>query len=394
MKSLKDILYVVIIAGVILFEGYYLITFYHQDKEQIADNLSQIETVKGRIEQLEKRLEHHEESKKKLAQIQNQKIALLDTIPNQSNYSRYANEIFNYLSNMIDGIELNVKNTEDEPIESALGTINARTYEISFISTYTDSRRLLSHLNSMYQVSNVTAYSFDTAKQLVEGDEYLKYLAYFGNQLNEVGTTTLRLTVFYRLDGSVPDESYQVGHSERRNLSPFENVRKEEETTGVSAIVQETEILPANQVKPVQEEMVSGSDFTLNIGDILASGDTYKLSGPGEDEGHYIGLTTQSNTEIAIEVYEDYYTLRIEDCNGQIVESSVEEPIDKPSLTIISTTRLLQEIMPNVHVTICNYTDERMPISLSGSLLENIHIYDQSGEEIHIGEAADKISLT
>lgn len=394
MKSLKDILYVVCIVCIVLAEGYYLLTFYHQDKVQIADNLSQIETTKARIKQLEERLAHHEESKRELKKMQSEKVALLDTIPDQSNYSRYVNEIFNYLSNMIDGIELSVKNTENEPIQSALGTINARTYEISFMSTYSDSRNLLAHLNSMYQASNVISYSFDTGKQLVEGDEYLKYLVVFGDKLYEVGTTNIKLTVFYRLNNSVPDESYQVGHSEKSNLLPFANVRKEEEGIQASEVTQEAEVLPAHEVSsPVVQDLES-SNFTLNIGDILSSGDTYKLSGPGEDEGHYIGLTTQSNTEIAIEVYEDYYTLQIKDDNGQIVESSVEEIIGSPSLNIISTMRALQDVMPNVHVAIGNYTNRRMPVSLSGSLLENIHIFDQSGEEIHTGEASDKISLT
>lgn len=393
MKSLKNILYRMCIAVVILVEGYYLLVFYLQDKAEIADNLSQIETTNVRIEQLEKRWAHYEESKSELKKIQDQKGMLLERIPDQSNYSRYTNELFNYLSSMIDGLELNVKNTVNEPMQSVLGTINARTYEISFVSTYSDSRKLLTHLNSMNQVSNIISYSFNTEKQLAEGEEYYRYLAKFGSKLNEVGLTSLKLMVFYRLDSRVPDESYQEGHSEKNNLLPFANVQKRNEEMAALHAAQEEVVLLAKEVSSSKEADLNSSVFTLNIGDILSSGDTYKLSGPGEEEGHYIGLTTERNTEIAVEVYEDHYILSLKDDKGQIMESSVEEAIGTPSLNIISTMRSLQEVMPNVHVMVGNYTGQRMNVSLSGSLLENIHIYDQSGEEIHPGESSGKMSF-
>ena len=392
MKSLKNVLYILVIVGALAAQSYYLATIYKQDQIQISDNLREIKSTEARIELLKKRLAHYEESKQELKKIQNEREAIMKTIPDETSYAQSANQLYSYLG-MIDGFELEVKNTEVGTVSSVLGEVNSRTYDISFISTYTDSRKFLEHLSRMYQVSHVNEYEFDTEKQIEGGEDYLKYRIYFGKHMQEVGTTKVNLTVYYRMVPNLLDEYYQVDGSQRISCTPFKNSRtnkgeipNEAEDAEIADLSRESE--------QVSSPLLEGSSFLFNIGDILTSGDTYKLSGPGNDEAHYIGMNSQSSMEVGIDVYEDHYDLSLKDQNGQVKESSVVESIKAPNLTVISTMRELEEVMPNIHITVCNYTEEEMPISLSGNMIDNIHVYDKTGDEVSKGESHGMIHLT
>lgn len=391
MKSMKNIIFGLVFGVIILMQVFYLFKFYKADKQMIASNREEIANVQRRIDQLEERLAKHEESKKELAQLEIQKTALLNTIPSQTADSKFLTNFFRYLDLMkyTDG---SIKQTNVEVTEDELGSIRKQEYEISFISTYTTSRKLIAHLNSMYQVGNISKFIFSTEPQKKDGEERAAYEAFFGNGMNELGQTTFNFSVYYRSEGTVEDEIYQPGRSVKiNNEEPFKNQKIIAATsTGgeVSPPVQE----PTSE--PVSTPALSNSQFNLNIGDLLSSGDTYQLSGPGDGDERYVGLVSQTNAHITIMVREDYYELSIEDESGQVKQTSFYIPIDRPALRIVSTMREIQTVMPNIHVYVYNYSGKIMRVSLEGTLLDNIHIYNEQDQEITKGQTKGNISLT
>lgn len=145
---------------------------------------------------------------------------------------------------------------------------------------------------------------------------------------------------------------------------------------------------------PITELPESDSQFLISIGDILSSGDTYKLSGPGEDDTRYVGIISDTNATMTLSVYDDHYELSVEDEKDQVEQTTIYIPIKTPTLRIISTMREVQTVMPNVHINVYNYSSDNMKISIEGTLLDNIHIFNEKGQEVAKGQTKGKISLT
>lgn len=392
MRSTKNLIFIGVVTIVILAQFYYLFTSYKQDKENIAANRQEMAAVQKNIDQLEERLAMHEESKQELVRLEMQRTALLDTIPSQMQNSKFISNMMNYLS-LMDYTELKVVDNGVENIENEIGKINKRTYEITFTSTYTTSKKLIEHIAGMYQAANVSQYNFNAGIQETAGEDMAKYNTLFGDEYYEMGETTFTLTVFYRADGTISDEVYQPGVSGRASTEPFKNDKLEIAETSVSIPAE----IPGNQsvdVATTPELPESDSQFLISIGDILSSGDTYKLSGPGEDDARYVGIISDTNAIMTLSVYDDHYELSLKDEKNQEKQTTIYIPIKLPTLRIISTMREVHAVMPNIHIDVYNYSSDIMRISIEGTLLDNIHIYNEKGQEVTKGQTKGKISLT
>jgi hypothetical protein len=128
--------------------------------------------------------------------------------------------------------------------------------------------------------------------------------------------------------------------------------------------------------------------------DVLASGDNYSFVGPGEADTVYTGLKSSKNTYITLNIREDGYNVVMEDEQGNVKQNGALVPIDEPSLSIESDIVKIQETMPEIHIYIKNYTEDMMDITLKGSLLETIHIYNEFDEEVRPGQTKGKVKLT
>ncbi len=392
MKSTKNIIFVIVIALVIIAQFYYGFTTYRDDCEAIAVNKEQIAEAQRKIDDLEAKLLKHEESKQQLKRLEIEKTALLEMIPNQTAYTQFLSHFYDYLC-LIDFDEMLIKQNPATVINNGMGQIYKREYEIQYISTYTESKKMMEHINSMYQASNISKYTFDSSVQQGEGEKIEAYKARYGNGFYELGRTSFTFSVFYRAEDGILDEIYQPNISAQVNSTePFRNDKL------VSGTAEGTDDMTLPGQTPVATPsnlpVVNGSSFDLNIGDILISGDIYKLSGPGEGVGRYVGLSSSSNVSATIVVYDDHYELSLEDDKGQVEQCSVYTTITNPTLRIISNMRQLEAVMPNVHVYVYNYTDKIMPVKLVGSLTENIHIFNEHDQHVTQGETKGNISLT
>lgn len=393
MRSAKNIIFIVVILLVIAGEGYYLFTYYKQDKENIQANLNEIATVDMRIAQLEERYARHEESKKELALLQTKKIAIEEQLPIFTNKSKFTSDLFDYLS-VTECIDAALETKESKVISnSTTGNIVQAGYSLSFVTTYDEARAFVEKLSNMYQTCSIDYFDFNTEnrKEFSDKAKRYQYEFIFGDQMYNTGTTTINFSVFYRNDNSIEDEVYNPEVSRKLNSKPF--MGSAEAASNAVEQGQEQEQQTANETTEADLRMLN-PDFMLNIGDRLSSGDTYKLSGPGTSTDRYLGLSSTSNVEIYVTVFDHYYELTIRDKQGNEKHTHVEYDIKNPTFRINSAMSQVEDVMPSVHIYIDNKASTQMDVLLVGTLLDNIQIYDGAGKLIKKGQTRGNVSLT
>lgn len=370
---------------VIFAQVVYLLTVYKEDKMCIAANRRAIKSIENRIKQLDECAEKLPETKNELEQIASQKMAMLNTIPTFVAGSKEGIELFRYMSinDFVNVgfkaiIEENNANNEDE-------LILKRSYELTFVGRYEEVQSFIDNLNRSYQIINIESLELSNEVQDLTNGKNLSLYEYFGEDFKKLVEVKLKLTMYTRQSDSEDEEIYQPDLDMRTNLEgAFAFIQKEE--TQISSFVSQEENAPVKE---------RASDvFTLNIGDILNSGDTYKFGGPGENGGGYVGLITETNVNITLVVRETGYEMRIEDINGAKDEMTIQTAITLPEMNIISTMRQIYDVMPNVHVYIHNHTSQVMKINISGDLTDHIYIFNEAGEQVGKGQTKGNIKLT
>ena len=385
MRATKTILCMGVFIIVIFAQVVYLLTVYKEDKMCIAANRRAIKSIENRIKQLDECAEKLPETKNELEQIASQKMAMLNTIPTFVAGSKEGIELFRYMSinDFVNVgfkaiIEENNANNEDE-------LILKRSYELTFVGRYEEVQSFIDNLNRSYQIINIESLELSNEVQDLTNGKNLSLYEYFGEDFKKLVEVKLKLTMYTRQSDSEDEEIYQPDLDMRTNLEgAFAFIQKEE--TQISSFVSQEENAPVKE---------RASDvFTLNIGDILNSGDTYKFGGPGENGGGYVGLITETNVNITLVVRETGYEMRIEDINGAKDEMTIQTAITLPEMNIISTMRQIYDVMPNVHVYIHNHTSQVMKINISGDLTDHIYIFNEAGEQVGKGQTKGNIKLT
>lgn len=368
MKSSKITLCIALFIAMLLGQVVYLFTIYKNDQAYIAANRREIEFIENRIEQLNERVEKLPEIKEELERVTSQKKAILNRIPIFIAESKEGIELFRYM-NLNDFVNINFKViTEDYYIDTEEDLILNRSYELDFVGRYEEIQNFIDNLNQSYQIINIESLELSNEIQDLTNEKNLSLYYYFGEDFHAVVEATMRLTMYTRQSELGNEEIYQPDLDMTTNREGvFSLTQKEEVTTDL---------------------------FTLNVGDILTSGDTYKFGGPGENGGGYVGLITESNVTITLVVKDDGYDMIIEDMNGVKDEVTIQTAIIEPEMNIISTMREIYEVMPNVHVYVDNKTSQIMKINVSGNLTECIYVFNEVGEQVNRGQIKGNINLT
>ena len=404
MKNTKNIIFVVIILLVVVGQIGYFVTEYSEDKQRIQDTSSELESTERYLKQLQERVAMLPETKKELELMTTQKTALLNTIPLFESDSRQDAEFMRYVSlkDFID-VDWHQTNGDEQVVDESIHTSN---YEVSFIGRYKDVRDFVDSLNGSYQVINVTEFTIDNSIQeeaKVEEQseagkkEKNRIKDHFGDDVSQVVNANIKFKIYSRVNDEEIDEIYTPEYSMQVNSEGvFERIDKkdikdESSDDEVSPTVDGSEGDKQEDDKQESTNVASGK-FTLNIGDIFTSGDTYKLGGPGEDG--YVGLVSQVNTEIQLTVSSTGYQMYIKDANGQEKHAKVNMPIQNAKLDIVSTMRQIDDVMPSIHVYVYNYTPNIMDVDIAGSMLDNIHIFNEQGKEVQIGQTKGNIRVS
>ena len=395
MKSTKTILCIVAFAMVLLAQVVYLFTVYKDDKACIAANRSEISLVEKRVKQLDERAKKLPETKKELELVTAEKMAMLNTIPTFVAGSKEGIELLRYMSiNDFKNIGFEAI-TEDNHVSVEDELILSHSYELTFVGRYEEVQSFIDNLNRSYQIINIESLELSNEVQDLTNEKNLSLYYYFGEDFKKIVGATLKLTMYTRQSELDDEEIYQPDLDMRTNIEgAFAFAQKEE--VQVSPSMSQEEYIPTEEL-PEQEGVVKKIEkdlFTLNVGDIYTSGDTYKFGGPGEAGGGYVGLITEANVSITLVVREDGYDMTIEDINGEKDEATFQKAMITPEMDIISTMRAINDVMPNVHVYVYNQTSQVMKINVSGQLTENIYVFNEEGQQVSRGQTKGNIELT
>lgn len=368
----------------------YLFTVYKEDKAYIAANKSEIRFIEKRIEQLDTRVGKLPETRKELEIVTAQKMAIFNTIPTFVAGSKEGIELFRYMkindfkNTSFKGlIEENKASSEDELILN-------RSYALTFVGRYEDVQSFIDNLNRSYQIINIESLELSNEVQDLTNEKNLPLYDYFGEDFNKIVEATLKLTMYTRQSKLEDEEIYQPDLDMRTNLEDIFTFSQKEEIQVSPSVSQEEN----TSYKKVPAKEVAKGLFTLNVGDILTSGDTYKFGGPGENGGGYVGLITEASVNITLVVKDNGYEMSIQDINGVKDEVTIQTAIIEPEMNIISTMREIYDVMPNVHVYIDNKTSQVMKINVSGHLTDYIYVFNESGQQVSKGQTKGNIKLT
>ncbi len=391
LRKIKDIFYMISVVLIIGVQGYYLITIHGKTQSKIKETVSEIETIMGRIANLEAGLKRMPEIEKMLVLVNAQKNAIGDTMPTAQGTINQM-RIFNNALSGGQFYDVKVIETGSAASEDEMATMIQKDYEVSFTSSYKNTKKILESLHSAYKLININSMEIDSSIQFTENEEQLKHLySYFGEELAEVVTTKLDFSIYEREKGEDLHQNQEVYTPNfslvNSNSTPFDGLGLVERLQGEKNIEEDKSY---KETPTSKQEINADSIFQLEIQDILTSGDTYQLMGP-DDEENYLGLVAQSSVYIRITLHENGYEFSIEDENGNIKQGTYEQKIKSPILYISSHMRQVQQAMPNVHVYIYNYGEDEMQVKLKGDLTKQIHLYDKFGEELLQGEAAGNV---
>lgn len=383
MKSIKTILCISGVIAVLVGQIAYLLTTYKEEQEYLKASQEELRMTQRRLEQLQVQVNELPETKRELELVTSKKEALLGMVPNFTSGSKEGIELLRYM-NTNDFMDTKFKVMETEVL-SGLGEEETnpiddkmikRCYELTFVGCYKEVQSFIDHLNGSYQMINIVSMEMDNSVQRLEEKENLPYYLYYEEDFNQIVKVTLQLTMYTRQSqDEVDTEIYQPDLNMRTNQK------------NVFSLIQER-AQEANAVVSEDKDL-----FTLLIGDIFTSGDTYKLDGPGEKDEGYVGLMSEVSVEIYLVIRADGYEAKIKDAKGQEETISVLETIENPEMSIISTMRLVSEVMPSVHIYIDNQTHQEMVTYLKGSLTDHITVYDGDGKRVSKGQVEGKIRL-
>lgn len=393
LKKMSMLIGIIFIVGV---HGYYLVNVYSKNQVIIDHQVNEIKAQTEYLAKLETGLKQLPESKGTLEGLKAQLEAMKSTIPNVISDASLLAGLYNSFDASkfydVQVIEESSLAAEDEVIP-----IVQKDYAVSFTSYYHEVKTFIENLNAAYQIIHINSIQIDNQLQLTENQEALEKLKnFFGEDLSEVVTIQLRFSVYVREDVSEEQEAYVPSLTIiNSNNKPFDSVsfanRLEEEVQGEKNVTLPFTI-NADRGGEYEEIQYLNSTFELYIEDILTSGDTYKLVGPGKEK-QYLGLVTQSNAYITITIDDAGYAFSMKDENGNVKQITCEEAVQRPVLYINSSMQQVQNAMPHVHIYIYNYGDDEIKVGLKGSLLSHIHIYDHSDQEVQVGETKGNVKL-
>ena len=424
---MKNIVFLIVVAVLIGLQAAYLLTIYKSDRAKIVSKQAEVDQTTQQLAELEQRLENAEETKKQLDALQAQKTAMYNTVPVVSAHQKEELDIIRYLQlNTFYNVKfVSIQNDQDQVAAEKTDTlINQHNYEVTFDTTYDRVESFIDNLNKAYQIVNINSFSLNNDIQdgLRNDEEKLPiYVTLFGREhLDEIVTATVQFSLYSRPNQEKQEEIYIPSQDVRINAGqPFARRQTVDSGQGsVAAFNSDNSVdlgilndlfenkQPENNTDQ-QGQTNNTSDqgstppsnlaggFMVNVGDILTSGDTYSISGPGGTQQSYVGIVSDKDVTLTIEVQKDGYKLTIENQEtGDKKETQVAMQIGQPSLNINSTMRKIQEVMPNVRINVKNYTSQVMNITLSGSLTENISIYNEAGELVTKGQTKGNIKLT
>lgn len=366
---------------------YYIIKKYPTIKQYIYTQNERIVADESKLQELDEGLKQLPKMKMQLDIVSAKGAAIQNTIPKDTTAISQIHLLKKYMDL---NAFYNPKITDEgrEVCEEEVGHIVKQYYTLEFTSFYDEAKSFVAHLNSAREMITIQDLTITNQIQEVESEEVIRALKiHFGDNLSEVVTTKLSL-IMYTQEDSKGQEVAPISdvNSFICNETPFEN------TNG--SRINSLGYLTGTSIEESKKTSERAQDiFEITLADLLTSGETYKLSGPGAEQTS-VGIISKENIYMTLKIDKQGYVLIVEDEKGNIKQDSYTMEVKAPNLYIESTMQQIQEVMPQIYVYIYNDLEEVLEVKLNGSLLENVHIYNKFEEEVLRGEAKGSVKVT
>lgn len=380
LRSSKNMIFFAIIIFILGIQLFYIMNIRTQLVREVLDIQSQSQLKQAELITQERQLKRLPQIKKELEQVNAEKNGVIEIIPTQISVVREFIELVRLME--ANGFrEIKIQQVEQIVHEEEKTSIIESRYRVTYTSTYTESKNFISNLNNSYQLINISSLNMDNAPQTA-GENLNDY----GDQLKQVISSTIEFTLF-AVEGQSQEEIYTPHATISNNTyNPF----------GKRSNITPQDVEPSsNQLSEPSDLSITKADaFNLNIWDELVSGDNYTFASPGPVDRLYTGLSSGDNVYVTLTLREDGYDVVMEDDVGRISQNSALLTLSDPSLHIDSSMKKIKEDMPHIKIYIKNYTTSEINVSLTGSLLENIFIYNEYDEPVLPGQTKGSVKLT
>ncbi len=396
MSLTKNKIIAIIAVLVIALQVAYIFTVYNDQVKTINDLDTNISKKEQEIKELQRKLQDLPNLEAELEKTKLERNALIAQIP--SSYSSAKD-----FSNIIDIAQANglnkltVKSQEANLEQLGDYDIKQKRYTLTYYSSYQQSENFIRNLNRSYQTIQLDKMVLDNQPQ-VQSDEVLELL-YKGDQKDLI-RTELTLVMFTNPTRPPKEEIYDSGFSIiKNNIEPFYNYDqlKDGTTQPADSGSPETGTTTGDTVQPdLTRPATSGYGpalFTMNIADILTSGDNLQFSGPGPNGSVYAGMRTSKEAFITFTIREDSYDVVIEDTTGKIAQNNAFVRANDLSMQIYSAISKISADMPTIHVYVNNYTNRNITVRLTGYGTEYVKIYNSLGQQVLPGQTSGKVTL-
>ncbi len=376
MGDLKQKLMAVLVMAVIGTQGYYFYSV-HPQKVQALEMAEM--AYQNQVRELDTLVKQHTQintTKQELEHTTYETEALKSQIPTYGSAPRDMADVMKALENSsLAPVVINMGLQEKRLVGEK--EIQEMEYEVYFTAPFKDAHRLIETLQSTHQMVKIRAFEVDNKAQ--EG-EY-ESNRYTQAELDELVDVLLRFSVFAR-----PGEEVQTYTPIAYNLINTDGAFKRENTK--------------EEVPPVKEEVVPEQQkeapaFTLDIYDILTSGATHYFAGI-EQSGQTkpkANVMISDTCDVTLEVWDNRYQLSLAPKNGQVQTCEGKFDGKLPTFKVTSYARLVDGKVHDTNVKIINHTKQTMVVEAAGQNLGNIHIYNEAGDEVTIGQQKGNLKV-
>lgn len=394
MNLTKNKIIGIIAILIIALQVAYLFTVYKDQLNTVNELNVSINKKQKEIEELKQKLQKLPQLEDQLEKTKLQKNALIAQIPSSSSSAKdYSNIMDIAQANNLSKLEIETEETTID--EMGEFTIKEKMYKLTFLSSYAQSENFIRNLNRSYQTVQLKDLLIDNKVQ--EEKEAMLGTTYKGNGKDFV-RTELTFVMFTNPDKS-DKELYDSGFNIITNTNePFDRLKDDQ-----SSMPQDASGLPTENpevgetAQPVRTRPATSNFgravFTLNLADILTSGDNFQFSGPGPNGNIYAGMRSSKEAFITLTIREDSYDIVIEDATGKVAQNSAIVRIDDLKMQINSAIANIDQNMPNIHVYVNNYTTRDIPVRLVGRGTGFVKIYNSLGQQVLPGQTLGKVSL-
>lgn len=373
-----------ILCIILILQSYYMMQRYPKLKQCIADQNESIATGESKLQELNEGLGKIQQLQLQLEVMQTKEAALQSSIPEEDTMVLQMYTLNQYMK--LNGLyQFKITDEGREVYKGDVGNIIKQYYILDFISSYDEAKTFIRNLNNAREMITIQNVMLTNQVQEINDKDEMKVLQeHFGKDLSEVVQTQLRLVMYTQEGKTEKDRSETQGVI--HNEAPFTNVYNKDMNEKSDRVDESIEV----SQEIFDEE--SGRDiFEITLVDLFTSGETYKLSGPGEK---HAGLISKENIYMTLKIDQVGYSIKIEDEKGNVKQDSCTIQVKKPILYLESTMRQIQEVMPQIYIYIYNDLEEDLEVKLNGSLLENVHIYNEFEEELSKGESKGSIKIS